>query len=270
MMEKPWIIVPTRRPEFAQNLVDNAKRQSIDCNLLVVKMHESVDDKTIDGFNPEKILICESDSVDGDKFGPGAARNIGIQYVQDNHRNAPLIFMDDDDWYGPKYVEEAFRLMQSKGLDVVSKGIHFVLTIENELWCLEPETADIGYTHSFNGATTIIRKADICPRFPETMLVGEDTFWGKTLESLKSRRSSIHNFCHIRHTSNTTSLSSLDLLHRTRSGGKNFGVVEDWESVVTGETIVFGEEIPYDDNYWMKKLGNWSVEDAMNGKVPFG
>lgn len=199
---RPWIVVPFSRPEFLRNVVENYRRQSLPPRMVVVENGRAVGACAAAGFRPEAVLVSPVTQS-------GAVRNVGMQYAQLVDHVAPLGFMDDDDTYGSRYVEEAVHQLHTRGLGMVMKNYHLIRRENGEVWFADPELA---YGHhapiGVLGATTMLRHAAYAHPMRATC-VGEDTLWGAQLQQrgVKLGTSGPTNFVHIRHAKNATTYS---------------------------------------------------------------
>ena len=196
---RPWIVVPFARPEFLGNLAENYARQRLRPRMVVVENGRAVGACAAAGFRPDVVLTSPITQS-------GAVRNVGMAYASRMDPTAPMGFMDDDDVYGSRYVEEAVDALNRRDLGMVMKSYHFIRTPIGEVWLCDPglaysDDAPIGIL----GATTMIRHAGMAHPMQATC-VGEDTRWGAELRAKGARlgTTSIGNFVHIRHASNMT------------------------------------------------------------------
>lgn len=196
---RPWIVVPFSRPEFLPNLAENYARQTLRPRMVVVENGRAVGACAAAGFRPDVVLVSPIRQS-------GAVRNMGMAYAQRVDPGAPLGFMDDDDVYGSRYVEEAVQHLYGRGLGMVMKNYHFIKLPTGEVWMCDPGLANGGEAPiGILGATTMIRAAGMAHPMQHTC-VGEDTRWGAELRDRGAvlGTSGIGNFVHIRHRSNAT------------------------------------------------------------------
>jgi hypothetical protein len=165
---RPWIIVPFSRPQYLGNVAANYARQRLRPRMIVVETGKAVGACEAHGFRPDVVLrspVTQS----------GAVRNTGMAYAQQVDPSAPMGFMDDDDVYGSRYVEEAVGHLYGRGLGMVVKNY------------------------------TMIRHAAMAHPMQHTC-VGEDTKWGAEIiaRGAKPGTSGVSGYMHIRHATNAT------------------------------------------------------------------
>jgi hypothetical protein len=88
----------------------------------------------------------------------GAARNVGVQRARELHCDI-VSFLDDDDYYGPDYLDEARIALESR--DVVHKGIGFV-RLPDGLHLFEHRRA-----YRTMLGNSLSARVDACPSFTE-------------------------------------------------------------------------------------------------------
>ena len=102
----------------------------------------------------------------------GAARNAGLDRAR---QETFAYFWDDDNYYGPRYIE-TMRAGFASGASVVSQGIAFV-RFDDGLYLFDTRRAGSFYP----GHCTAVRVADAAP-FPESS-GWEDVEWSKRMQA---------------------------------------------------------------------------------------
>jgi glycosyltransferase involved in cell wall biosynthesis len=156
------VIVPFSRPSQVGHVVACFARQRYqDKRLVVVENGAAVGQWTLPA---DAVLTASS--------GPAEARNVGLDYVR-QHGGGGFAMFDDDDYYGPGYLEEVAQAL-CKGADVVGKaalfvrvqaGLRAVLGGPEHMWC-----------RSLFPGCTLAGWADTACEFPDRR-VGEDSAW---------------------------------------------------------------------------------------------
>ncbi len=93
----PWIVVPFSRPEMRASVLANIERQRLRARVLIVENKAGIDALT---DQPGFYVVRSTGGR------AGVVKNDGLRYLRKYHPDAYVICMDDDDIYGPGYVEE--------------------------------------------------------------------------------------------------------------------------------------------------------------------
>jgi len=175
---KPWVAVPFSRPECLQRLQQNLQRQRFrGFRVCVVENGRAKGFCKERGFEPD--LLLQS------KRHPSWARNTALEELRRDSDNY-VLFMDDDDVYGPRYVEEHLEI--GKPEQLVGKFPHWVHFEGKCLALFRPERQH--QLVSWVCGPTIAGYAREFPEFPDIPL-GEEIavcseFWkqgGKVFNS---------------------------------------------------------------------------------------
>lgn len=169
------VMVATHRPEHMNNLLNNYLRQKYPIKELIVILNNNEFDlegwqHKIRGLKDIKVFYLQDHVTLGNcyNFAAGQAQ---YEYVAK---------FDDDDYYGPLYLQTSMELFQCTNADIVGKLCRFIffagLSVLAE-YCPGPEYDFVSYVV---GATMIIRK-EVLHRapFPE-LTCGEDSEFQKT------------------------------------------------------------------------------------------
>ncbi len=130
------VIIPTcdRPPEFLKQAIDSVLSQSLAPSEIIV-----VDNGTRDADPtaiPEGVTLYRLPP----RVGPSRARNFGAAMAKSSY----LAFLDDDDWWDKNFINEAWNILQSEGVNCVygRKDISRNGCVE-PYKCLSPETLNI-------------------------------------------------------------------------------------------------------------------------------
>ncbi|WP_066258964.1 glycosyltransferase family 2 protein [Neobacillus drentensis] len=165
------VIACTNRQDFVHNIIENFKRQTLIEKELIIIVNSS--GMEVD-FAEHKILLFP------EEVSLGTCLNQGVSEAKYDF----VTKMDDDDYYGPEYLNEAYGTLVRTGADMVGKSsfyIYFKKSHELRLYNPNRENRWIvnngPYKSSYflSGATLAFKKKileKIC--FPDVN-VGEDS-----------------------------------------------------------------------------------------------
>lgn len=142
-----WVVVPFSRPENYLRVMENFHRQRfIGKRLLVVENGAAVG-----AFHsPSVALVIQS------REHQSVAKNEALAFIR-KHGGGYFAIMDDDDWYGPGYLDEIAGY--AKAYDALGKQWHFVSLGEGlgdsapQLLCCNRRYADLDPATWFTGGT---------------------------------------------------------------------------------------------------------------------
>jgi len=170
-----YIVVPTCRPRFVQNVLDNFNRQRFSERKLVV-----VENGPAVGAYARfaDVIISCAQNV-------GVAREMGVAAVRE--RGGYVVFMDDDDYYGPDYITEVVEYAR-RG-QVTAKANYFVNdTVSGQLRLFKWAEED-SWVELVHGATLSFW-ADEAAEFLPVRRWGEDLDW---LSRMKKAGKSVYS-----------------------------------------------------------------------------
>lgn len=126
-----WVLVPFSRPEMLDSVRQNFDRQQWkDKKLCIVENGEAVGHCKQAGFTPD--LLLQSDAH------PSKARNVGLAALRESDEH--FCCMDDDDWYGPYYVEEhVHAAARGRITGKITNWVHFESV--GKLWLFNRQRA---------------------------------------------------------------------------------------------------------------------------------
>ena len=172
-------ILVSNRPEALPDAIRALGNQSYPLLELVVGCH---------GFDPKEVEAGIEDAVEGlpSRFGArvmafdehwtlGRCLNTAIAST----RGQVVAKIDDDDHYGPNYLEDAVQAMLYSGGSLIAKGAMFTYLESTDATILRrPKTVEQFYSGSPNGASMVFTRS-LWQRvgFPDRTL-GEDVAFG--------------------------------------------------------------------------------------------
>ncbi len=131
---KPWprvtVFVPTRRPHLLPNIIEAYRAQEYpDRELIIVVNTRDVNRESVARMNqnhPDVSIICL-----GQEYNVGMAMNIAIDLASGEQS----IKMDDDDYYGPRYLMDMVLNLRSIDADLYGKpSLFYYLESENRTY----------------------------------------------------------------------------------------------------------------------------------------
>lgn len=133
---------------------------------------------------------------------PGIAKNAGLKVARDAGFDRWATF-DDDDYYGPLYLEELHSAFQA-GHRVVGKCANFTALSTGEVILLDHDDSICRHNMAvdcLNGPTISAKFWDKMPMFDERMPWGEDVNWCDDVvrQGIPIWATSIFNWCYMRH-----------------------------------------------------------------------
>jgi cellulose synthase/poly-beta-1,6-N-acetylglucosamine synthase-like glycosyltransferase len=165
-----YVVVPLSRPQNIQNVLNNFNNQIYsDKKLVIVENGNAIG--TCNKLNIKPDILLKSDKHQS------IAKNTALNYLKQIAFNDYWVNMDDDDWYGPDYLNEIYENI-SHG-DVIGKHYHYV-------------EFDSGFylfnENNHNKLTTKLHGATLCSNifkaveFP-IVIQGEDHIWCEIMKN---------------------------------------------------------------------------------------
>ena len=215
------------RPQQLQWSVENVSRQREKLQLLVVESGDAVGECARQGVTPDLLVVST-------ERHSGASRNAALEAIRAKG-GGPVLFFDDDDWYGPEYSTEALGALSSGRATVVGKQQHFVSYKDQWLFLFNRQRANSPHQLSVVGPTIAVRAEDAVPfqsRFRD------DLFWCDQMRRKGARfeSTSIHHFMYRRHDSNYTGKLTVDQM--IWFAGRGICVGKPDTRIITGELPV--------------------------------
>jgi hypothetical protein len=160
-----WVIVPFSRPENLNTVLCNFNRQKFPFKKLVL-----VENGRALGASKGFYALEKSALILTSEAHQSVAKNTAIAEIR-KRGGGFCVTMDDDDWYGPQYLDEACGY--AKTYDVIGKSRHFV-SMDGNLWLCSRETANRPAGWLTGG--TIACWAENAPEYPVSKW-GEDALF---------------------------------------------------------------------------------------------
>jgi hypothetical protein len=154
------VIIPHARPEHRENMEANLARQR--------------------GVEFRAIIVCNGAAAGTLRFNElsstphqADARNAGLKWLRENGDGA-WAMMDDDDYYGPRYLADVEATLLRTQADVVGKRWSFVM-FDDGLWRFSVGQSDEwARDYNLTGGTLAARSAYV-PDFPRR--AADDLGW---------------------------------------------------------------------------------------------
>lgn len=182
-----WVVVPFSRPSMMQNVIQNFERQQYP-NKRLVLVENGLGLGACRRFNYSPDLVLSSEPHQS------AAKNAALETLI-KIRAGHWATMDDDDYYGPSYLEgiaDGFH----RGYEVVGKSSIFLRYADGRMHFLQQggELKEVGMV---NGPTISSVVCSDMPRFP-LVEWGEDNEWVRLAREKHGWRvwaANCHSFC---------------------------------------------------------------------------
>lgn len=154
---RPLVAIPFSRPGCAASVALALARQSVHADAVVIENGPAL------GAYPGPAIVS----------GPsaGAARNAALAYARARAHDW-IIFLDDDDYYGPEYVRQCVRLIESERADAYHQGMAFVRFEDGALFAFRGQALEYACVI----ANSLVLRVSGAPDFPE-MSGGEEKAW---------------------------------------------------------------------------------------------
>ena len=164
------VLMPTMRPENVSRCLENFSKQVYPHKELVLILNNAEFD--LDAIRKEagstpnvKVVYVEGRTTLGDCLNRGVAAASG-RYVAK---------MDDDDYYGERYLSDSVLAASFSDAEVVGKGAFYMYFEDSDTTALAEVAREHTFTHFVTGGTLFVR-ADVARRFPfDSISLREDT-----------------------------------------------------------------------------------------------
>lgn len=147
------IVTVTNRKYCIQNIFKNYYNQIFSKKELIIVINS--DDITINDFssyiNDSNVRIFSKPSV----VSLGECLNFAIDKCNYDF----IAKFDDDDYYGPYYIQEAFNVFLNKECDIVGKNKIYYYIEKNKELILKKQGNENSYTNTVAGSTICFRKS---------------------------------------------------------------------------------------------------------------
>jgi len=189
-MKRLNVIVPLSRPWMLYNVRKNFERQRYqDKRLVIVQNGPGLGTCQRALFQPDVL-------IDISKAHQSTAKNSALEYLR-NHGESYFATFDDDDYYGPGYLDEIADGFD-RGFDISGKSAIYIRFADNRMVFAE-QAGETRQVWNVNGPTISGVLTKDTPSFEE-LIWGEDNDWlGKMAKmGAKFWSSSRDNFCWMR------------------------------------------------------------------------
>lgn len=181
-VEKIWVIVPFRRVEHFDRMIENFGRQRFPGKRLLIVENGPAVGYCLPRLEKGSAVILTSGEHQS------LAKNEAVRWIR-SHDGGFFATMDDDDWYGPGYLDEIAGY--AKDYDVLGKQWHFVSlgegTPDPALLLLNSRYADQDGSWFTGGS--ISGWSETATEFPLTE--AEDVSWCERMRSAGARLRSL-------------------------------------------------------------------------------
>lgn len=189
-MKRLNVIVPLSRPLMIDNVRANFERQRYqNKRLVVVQNGPGLGACQRAGFRPDVLIdIC--------KAHQSTAKNTALEYLR-SHGESFFATFDDDDYYGPGYLEEIADGLD-RGFDVSGKSAIYIRFADNRI-VFATQSGENCEAWNVNGPTISGVLTKDTPLFEE-LIWGEDNNWLDKMAAMGAKfwSSSRNGFCWMR------------------------------------------------------------------------
>ena len=164
------VLMPTMRPENVSQCLENFSKQVYPHKELILILNNAEFDldairKEIEGIPNVQVLYVDGRTTLGDCLNRGVEAASG-QYVAK---------MDDDDYYGERYLSDSVLAASFSDAEVVGKGSFYMYFEDSDTTALAEVAREHTFTHFVTGGTLFIR-ADVARKIPfDSISLREDT-----------------------------------------------------------------------------------------------
>lgn len=192
------IIASTNKPKYMNNIFKNYQRQDYNNKELIIILNNNIMDIKLWRKEAEKHENVKVFQVD-EKKDLSDCINFGV-----SQSSADLIAkFDDDDYYGPNYLNEAIEAITSTKASVVGKSKYYAYFEDIKKTGLRKSGAENKYTNYIHGPTLVMKRSIIKKYKFKNMSHGADQHFLKDClkNGIKIYSTSKKNFVYIRHLS---------------------------------------------------------------------
>ncbi|RHW43576.1 glycosyltransferase family 2 protein [Neobacillus notoginsengisoli] len=195
------VVVCTNREAFIPNILENFSRQTFEEKELIVILNSSLINASAPDLNVRFVTLPETMSL-------GECLNQGVKLATYDY----VAKMDDDDFYGADYLEEAYEGLLATNADLVGKSTFYIyfqknheLRLYNANWEKRwiPKTEKYKTNYFMSGATLVFRKEVMANILFPHVNVGEDSHFQQVCfrQGLKMFSLSKSHYAYIRYPS---------------------------------------------------------------------
>lgn len=193
---KVSIITCTNRPKYIENVFENYHRQLHKDKELIIILNSNE-------MNLRKYISKSKDFPDVSVFQVDEKKSLGycLNYGIGKAKYSIIAKLDDDDYYGPKYLSQAIKAL--KYADVVGKYCTYVYFEDSKTLAIRNPKRENRYVYRIEGPTLVFRKEVFNKVKFQDKSLGEDIQFCKDClkKGINLYATDKHNYVYIRHSS---------------------------------------------------------------------
>ena len=165
------VLMPTMRPENVAQCLDKFTRQAYRNKELILILDNAVFDVDAIRRDVESIPNVQVLNVEG-RTTLGDCLNLGIEAASGEY----VAKMDDDDYYGERYLSDSILASSFSDAEIVGKGVYYVYFQATNSTALRENTPEHTFAPSLVADNTVVVRTDAAREVMFASLVkGEDT-----------------------------------------------------------------------------------------------
>ena len=186
------IVTCTKRPDAIYNILENYKRQEQRKKELIIILHNNSMDKNkwkeaAHGYTNVRIFRIDENRTLGECLNIGA-KHANFEFVAK---------FDDDDYYGPKYLVDAFKVLKEVKADVIGKATSYVYFEKDGILALRNPGNESRYVQHVDGPSIIFKKSVLRRVKFRNISLGEDYWFCKDCINQGIKIYSTNRFQHV-------------------------------------------------------------------------
>ena len=188
------VVTPTMRPENVAHCLETFRKQTYENKELVLILNNAEFDvgairKDVASIPNVQMLHVEGRTTLGDCLNRGVEAASGSYVAK----------MDDDDYYGERYISDSVLAASFSDAEIVGKGVYFVYFDATDTTALRENTPEHMFTSSTVAGGTLFTQKDVAGEFPFASLsMSEDTNFLRSAERAGCRVYSSDRFNYMR------------------------------------------------------------------------
>ena len=164
------VLMPTMRPENVLRCLDNFKKQEYPERELILILNNADFDLDAIRKDAERIPNVQVLHIEG-RTTLGHCLNRGVEVASGKY----IAKMDDDDYYGVRYLSDSVLAASFSDAEVVGKGSFYMYFEDSDTTAIAEVAREHTFTHFVTGGTLLIR-ADAARTIPfDSISLREDT-----------------------------------------------------------------------------------------------
>ncbi|WIV11199.1 glycosyltransferase family A protein [Proteiniborus sp. MB09-C3] len=193
---KVSVITCTNRPKYIKNVFENYHRQLFKDKELIIILNNNK-------MNINEWILKSKEYPDISIFQVDESKSLGycLNYGIEKASYEIIAKLDDDDYYGPKYLSQAVNAL--KYADVVGKYTTYVYFQDTKTLAIRNPKRDNRYVYRIEGPTLVFRKEIFNKIKFQNKSLGEDNQFCKDCikNGIKLYATDRYNYVYIRHNS---------------------------------------------------------------------